>query len=902
MRTLALLTLGALALMTPAATRAAVQTPSRAQIPAALTAPRVTTADPVADPAATVVEGHARFTLLTPRLVRMEWSADGHFENRASLVFIQRCLAVPPHTVRRAGSWLTVQTDDLTLRYRRGSGRFRPGNLDVRLRVDGRDVVWRPSESDSANLKGTTRTLDGAKGPVPLEPGLLSRAGWTVLDDSQRPLFDQSAWPWVVARPAGERQDFYLFGYGHDYKGGLADFIKVAGRVPMPPRFAFGAWWSRYWAYTDQEFTDLVRQFDRFDVPLDVLVIDMDWHNTFELRWENAPKDQAGQAKGWTGYSWNSAYFPDPEGFLDWTARQGLRTPLNLHPAGGIQPWETHYPEMARDMGIDPATKRYVPFRPTDKRFAEAYFKDIIAPLERQGVDFWWLDWQQWDTTTVAGLNPTWWINYLFFTHMQAEGKARPLIFHRWGGLGNHRFQIGFSGDAFSTWDALAFEPYFTATAANVGFGYWSHDIGGHLNGEVSPELYTRWIQFGIFSPILRTHTTKNPAAERRIWAYPTEYFRVMRQAFMLRYAMIPYIYTAARHAYDTGVALVHPLYYDWPADSAAYDFADEYGFGPDMIVQPITAPMSPDTLLAHQRLWLPPGDWYEWFTGTRLHGPAVVTRAFALDEVPVYVRAGAIVPMATTALRSDAQPKNLLALTVFPGDSGDTRVYQDAGDDLGYQRGKSAWTPVSQRRDADGTVHLHIGPTTGDFEGLPAGRGYVIQMVGSWPPRRVLWNGAEIRYAGGEQGADAAAQQLAIATPAGGPDAEPVPRAPGWSYDGNAASIVIHVPEADIRTASTLDVELPVGRNDSLLDGVPSTLSRLEGAIHILEGLWPADWPPDSLVALQQTGHRITLQPEIAAVELEALRAGLQHVLDRLNTLHGDTTAIRRALAHLGR
>jgi hypothetical protein len=294
MRTLALLGLGGFALTWPADARVAAQAPSQP--------PQVATADPVADPAATVVDGHARFTVLTPRLVRMEWSAGGHFEDRRSLVFIQRRLAVPPHTVRRAGGWLTVQTDDLTLRYRRGSGRFGPGNLEVRLRADGRDVVWRPGESDSANLKGTTRTLDGAKGPVPLEPGLLSRAGWAVVDDSRRPLFDQSAWPWVVARPAGERQDLYFFGYGHDYKGALADFITVAGRVPMPPRFAFGAWWSRYWAYTDQEFTDLVRQFDRFDVPLDVLVIDMDWHNTFELRWENAPKDQAGQAKGWTGY------------------------------------------------------------------------------------------------------------------------------------------------------------------------------------------------------------------------------------------------------------------------------------------------------------------------------------------------------------------------------------------------------------------------------------------------------------------------------------------------------------------------------------------------------------------------------------------------------------------------
>jgi hypothetical protein len=871
---------------------------SQQQVPT--TAPQVAAADPVADPAATIVDGHARFTLLTPRLARMEWSADGRFEDRASLVFIQRHLSVPHHTVRRAGGWLTIQTDDLTLRYAHGSGRFGPKNLEVRLRVDGRDVVWHPGDRDSTNLMGTTRTLDGAKGPVPLEPGLLSRAGWTVVDDSQRPLFDKGAWPWVVARPSGERQDLYVFGYGHDYKGELADFIKVSGRMPMPPRFAFGAWWSRYWAYTDQEFMDLVRQFDTFDVPLDVLVVDMDWHKTFELRWQNAPKDQSGQPKGWTGYSWNPAYFPDPRAFLDWTARQGLRTPLNLHPAGGIEPWETHYPEMARDMDIDPATGRYVPFRPTNRHFVDSYFKDIIAPLEHQGVDFWWLDWQQWDTTAVAGLNPTWWINYVFFTHMKQEGNARPLIFHRWGGLGNHRYQIGFSGDAFSTWNALAFEPYFTATAANVGFGYWSHDIGGHLNGAVSPELYTRWIQFGIFSPILRTHTTKNPDAERRIWAYPTEYFQVMRQAFMLRYAMIPYLYSAARHAYDSGVSLVHPLYYDWPNDSAAYGFPDEYAFGPDMIVRPVTAPMSPDTLLARQRLWLPPGEWYEWFTGARLTGPAAVTRTFALNEVPVYVRAGAIVPMMTTALRSDRQPSDLLALAVFPGDSGVTRVYQDAGNDLGYQSGQFAWTPVSQRCCTGGALHLTIGPTTGDFPGLPAQRGYVIRLIGRWPPHRVLWNRQEIPYAGGEQQDRAAGPRLAIAAAAGGPDAEAVPAAPGWTYDGNRLSVVIHVPAADIRTTATLDVELPTDHDPALLNGVPARLTRLERAMHILEGLWPEDWPPDSMVALQETGHRITLHPESAATELEHLRAGLPAILDRLPTLHGDSTLIRRALAQL--
>ena len=167
-------------------------------------------------------------------------------------------------------------------------------------------------------------------------------------------------------------------------------------------------------------------------------------------------------------------------------------------------------------------------------------------------------------TTKVPNLNPTWWLNYVFFTDQERGGK-RGLLFHRWGGLGNHRYGMGFSGDTISVWDSLAFQPHFTAIAANVGFAFWSHDIGGHMPGGIEPELYLRWIQWGIFSPILRTHTTKNPGAERRIWAYPEPYADLMRQCFLRRYALQPYIYTEARKTYDTGLAFLHPLYFEWP-------------------------------------------------------------------------------------------------------------------------------------------------------------------------------------------------------------------------------------------------------------------------------------------------------------------------------------------------
>src|SRR5260370_34708913 len=214
------------------------------------------------------------------------------------------------------------------------------------------------------------------------------------------------------------------------------------------------------------------------------------------------------------------------------------------------------------------------------------------------------------------------------------------MIFPRWGGLGNHPYQIGFTGDTSSVWDSLAFQPYFTATAANVLYGYWSHDIGGHMPGEETPELYTGWIQWGVFSPIVRTHTTKNPETERRIWAYPAEYAEIMRDAFVLRYALIPYIYTAAREAYDTGIAICRPMYYDYPDANEAYEARNQYMFGNSILVAPIAAPVSRASQLAATSVWLPPGEWFEWATGARLHSAPNgnrVQRNFALDQIPVF-------------------------------------------------------------------------------------------------------------------------------------------------------------------------------------------------------------------------------------------------------------------------
>jgi len=839
---------------------------------------------PTADPKAIVMRGHARFTVLTPQLMRMEWAADGKFEDHASLVFLNRRLPVPnfaaTDVTNGQASVLTVDTGALRLVYQpaQGSdGKFTPDNLSITFTCKGREVTWHPGMPDTGNLMGTTRTLDGALGSKtkePIEPGLISRDGWTLVDDSTRPLFDSddfsfvngesSPWPWVMERPAGDRQDWYFFGYGHDYKQALGDFIKIAGRIPLPPYFAFGAWWSRYWAYSDQELDDLVSGFRNNDVPLDVLVIDMDWHLTFGPSGSGArPNDQSGHAKGWSGYTWNKLLFPDPPAFLKHIHEAGLKATLNLHPASGVQPWEDAYPEMAHAMGIDPATRQYVPFDITNKKFATNYLDILHHPLEREGIDFWWLDWQQEPDTKTPGVNPTWWLNYVHFTDQAREGK-RPLLFHRWGGLGNHRYQIGFSGDTISVWESLAFQPWFTATAANVGYAYWSHDIGGHMPGAVDPELYTRWLQFGAFSPILRTHTTKNPDAERRIWAYPEPYSDIMRGLYHLRYALIPYIYTEGRRTYDTGVAFLHPLYYDWPESDEAYTNKGEYVFGENMIVAPVVAPVEQHTGLVNESVWLPAGDWIEWQTGARFKGPITIKRNFSIRQIPVYVRAGAIVPEAPPMQYTGQKPVDPLIINVFPledGQSSRYTLYQDGSDDRAYQRGESARTEIRASQKGP-ELTIEIEPVKGSYKGMPASRAYEIRLPGDWP-----------------------LEKLAIERPA---ESAVDVKEDHWSYDGNSLTTVIPVA----RTQVTGWVRVRVVRTPDLssrradLNGFAGTMMRLREAYDELNQTFPIAWSPDELVDAMQTGDRLGYYPDQAGTLLSHYREVLPKAIAKVHEL----------------
>lgn len=806
---------------------------------------------PVANKSAIVVSGNARFTVLTPRVIRMEWVEDGVFTDNATLTFVNRNLAVPEFTQKETNGVLEISTGVVKLSYKSGTGSFTSNNLSVDFMINGKKTIWKPGAPNNGNLLGTTRTLDQCNGKPDkeLEQGIISRDGWALVDDSERPLFDNSDWPWVMARHAAKQQDLYLFVYGDDYKIALKDYTSIAGKIAMPPRFAFGAWWSRYREYTDTQFRQLVDEFASHDVPLDVLVIDIDWHyRSLREFYMNGKllRDQAGEGFGWTGYTWDKSYFPDPEKFLKWTDGQNLKTCLNLHPASGVQPFEEKYSDMAKAMGIDPATKKYVPFDITDKKFATNYMDILLHPMEKSGIDFWWLDWQQWGTTKIPGVNPTFYLNYVHYSDMERQNKVRPLIFHRWGGLGNHRYQIGFSGDTYITWKSLDYQPYFTATAANVGFGYWSHDIGGHFGEPDSPELYTRWIQWGIFSPIFRTHCTATPAIERRIWAYPDENFNIMRDAYLLRYSLVPYIYNEAYNTYETGVSTVHPLYYDYPKEENAYTFPNQYMFGRDVMVSPVTRPLDKDCILLMQKIWLPEGKWYEMSTGTILEGGKTIEMPFTIEDIPVFVKEGAIIPMQPKVSRIDNKPVNPLILAFYTGSKGSLKLFEDEGNNNNFKKGSFANTPVTFEC-SNGKMNITISPAEGSYPGMPSSRGYELRFPCSFAPVSVSVNGKEFPF-------------------------NAVAQAGYWNYVGAELETRVYLPEFAVNKPVSVKIQF-ADFDRQLLSGKKAQLKYMNRfETFRVNNRWNKGlYDASDLTALSQFGQALEYSTENMKAKLEA-------------------------------
>lgn len=664
---------------------------------------------------AAIIQGEKyRFTVLTEEMIRLEYCEDGKFEDRATQCVIDRKFKVPEYQVIENEESLEIITDKIHLVYNKQ--KFTDYGLSVQVRgnISVYHSIWHFGE-EATDLRGTARTLDEADGAIELEHGIISRFGYGILDDSRSLVITEDGW---VEPRKEDCIDIYFLGYGHEYEHCLKDYYHLTGKTPLLPRYALGNWWSRFYRYNDQEYKALMTRFEKEEIPFSVSVIDMDWHLV-----DIDPK----YGSGWTGYTWNKELFPDPKEFMTWLHDHGLKVTLNVHPAGGVQAHEEKYKEMAEAMGRDWEKEEPVNFDVTDQKFLKAYFEYLHHPNEEEGVDFWWLDWQQGGLSKIPGLDPLWMLNHYHYLDSGRRGKRR-LTFSRYAGMGSHRYPVGFSGDTIISWESLAFQPYFTANASNVGYGWWSHDIGGHMKGYRDEELSTRWIQFGVFSPIMRLHSSNSAFTGKEPWNYNAVSENIMKRYLKLRHEMIPYLYTMNYHASHDGQPLIRPMYYLEPEQPEAYEVPNEYYFGTELVVCPITEPTDKAAGTACVKAWIPEGKWYDIFSGLKYDGGRMLELYRSLEDIPVLAKEGAIIPLTdlTEYTNSVENPKEL-AVKIVPGKKNAFILMEDTGDTCEDKEENWAQTKLEWINENEFIIH----PANGNLDVIPKCRTWKMEFYG---------------------------------------------------------------------------------------------------------------------------------------------------------------------------
>ena len=642
-----------------------------------------------------------RATYITPRLIRFE---AGTFTDLPSVAVWFRRFESGNMKTEEKGSVITIETDEAVFTVKN----LRP--YSVYFKDTKRTEIF----AKQKNLKGTCRTLDMTNGKAKLGEGFITENGAYLFDDSDSLLIDKNGR--FIKREDGGK-DFYLFAYGKNYRETINAFYNISSRVPMIPRFALGVWWSRYHAYTQQEYLDLMLRFKDEGIPLTVATVDMDWH------WVKI-KDKFGlKYNGWTGYSWNTDLFPDYKAFLRELHEMNLSVTLNLHPADGFREYEDMYEDMAKAVGIDPKSKKTVEFSCSDDDFWNAYFDIGHKPYERDGVDFWWIDWQQGKKSDAQGLDPLLALNHYHFLDNAENGKL-PLILSRYSGAGSHRYPLGFSGDTFISWKSLDFQPYFTANAANAAYTWWSHDIGGHMFGTRDDELYIRWLQLGVFSPIMRLHSSNMLALGKEPWKYSAEVCRAAKEWLRLRHRLIPYIYTMDHRTHTDGVALCEPMYYSYPENESAYNVPNQFMFGSELMVCPITKPNSKKILMGSTKAWIPEGRWTDIFTLKSYTGEKMLELFRDTETMPVLAKEGAIIPMSADEGNSSANPESF-EIWAFSG-NGEFMLKEDDGS-VDFNN-HTASTKFEISYD-NGKVSFTVNAAEGDTAVIPQKRNYTVRV-----------------------------------------------------------------------------------------------------------------------------------------------------------------------------
>ncbi len=653
----------------------------------------------ISNPEATFTGSKYRITVLTERLIRLEYSDVGKFSDDATQLVVNRNFEKPNFEAKQDNLYLEIKTDYFSLNYSKntpfkGSGMNSMKNL--RIQVNGMDSIWYYGHPEVRNYHGNNSNLDEFNKKESHNKGLYSIEGFVSLDDTNSLRFDYDG----TVKPQDPENknyiDIYVFIYGKDFGYCIQDYFKLTGMPSLIPRYTLGNWWCRNIPYTQDEILKLTNKFTENEIPLSVMLLDKDWHfrqrplpQTEEIK-KQGLKSNAKEKLYETGYTFNTDLIPNPKKLVEELHKKGIRVGLHTNPKDGIRDYEYFYEEMKKY--LEPDKNGVINFNPYDPKFIDVYLKILIHPLEGLGVDFFWNDFDK----DSKDMKQTWLLNHYLYKDLDRLPAKRGMVLGRNGMVAAHRYPVLYSGKTKVSWDNFKTIPFFNLSASNMGVCWWSHDIGGYNEGIEESELYIRSLQLGVFSPILRFHSDKGKYYKREPWRWDIKTLKIADKYLNLRHELIPYLYTEAYEYYSKGTMIFQPLYYLYPKFYDDEVYRNEYFFGRQLFVTPV---LNKKDLVMNRTIhhfFLPDGIWYDLFTGQKYIGKHKYIAFYREEDYPVFAKAGAIIPLSKKSNVNNTSAPTDLEIQVFSGESNTYVMYEDDGISSLYQEGYFLKTEIS--------------------------------------------------------------------------------------------------------------------------------------------------------------------------------------------------------------
>ena len=669
-----------------------------------------------------VIKGKTyRITILSPLLIRFEYSESGEFEDRPTELVMNRNFPAVKFEKKEDNTYLTVETEYFSLTYKKEQpfvGSKVSPDQNLRVELKDTDKYWYANHPEVRNFGGTTFSLDGAEGKAKFGKGLYSTDGFTSIDDSNSLIYNEDG---SLGKRNDKRSDYYVFMYKRDFGAALRDYFTLTGFPPLLPRYALGVWWNRNIPYNSKDIEKLVFQFNKYKIPLSVFMMGDPWHRD--------------NGKIHSGLSFNLDLIKRPKRVAEFLHSKNIRFALKINPVEGISKTEDYYLPFKKASGLEENKQGVLPFNVFNPNTLNAYFDYLIHPLMNYGVDFFWIDYKNMnDLTTLRALT-----HYHFNDYKQILNR-RGITFVRSSGIAQHRYPIIYTGETIVSWKNLEMMPRYNSTASNLGLSWISNDIGGFKDGIEDPELYFRFVQFGCFSPILRLSADAGKYYKREPWRWDITTSSIVAQYLRLRHSLIPYLYSEAYRYSRSGLPLVQPLYYRYPEIFDEPTYRNEYYFGSNLLVAPITTKQETVMERAVLKLFLPEGVWYDFTNGKRYMGGKRYTTFYKREDYPVFAKQGTIIPMAILDEKNlnDTKPPKNMEIQVFPGASSTYEMYEDDGLSSLYEKGFFIVTDIDYAYQKNNFT-VTIRPVAGKSGIIPDYRAYRIRFRNTKEPDDVI-------------------------------------------------------------------------------------------------------------------------------------------------------------------